>query len=209
MIIKQMETKVCKKCGIEKLLCEYDDDKRVKDGLSYRCKECRRKYFNQYNSVNIEKKRDYGKKSYWKNRDKELERIKIKHEKFKDKEIEYRKNNRSKINKREKNRYNNDFLYKLKVNMRNRLKLFLKSKKIYKTNTTFNLVGETPENIKQYIENQFIDGMKWDNYGEWHIDHIIPLASAKTEEDVYKLCHYTNLQPLWAEDNYKKGKKII
>lgn len=204
-----METKICKKCGVDKLLCEFDKDKKRKDGLSYRCKKCRREYINQYNLVNIEKKRESGKKSYWKNRDNELERSKVKHEKNKEKEIQYRKNNRNKINEREKNRYNNDFLYKLKVNMRNRLKLFLKSKKIYKTNTTFNLVGGTPEIIKEYIESQFTDGMKWDNHGKWHIDHIIPLSSAKTEEEVYKLCHYTNLQPLWGEDNLKKGKKII
>jgi len=204
-----METKVCKKCGIEKLLCDFDNKKGTKDGLSYRCKECRREYINQYNLVNIEKKRESEKKRYWKNRDKELERSKVRHEKNKEKEIQYRKDNRHKISEREKNRYNNDFLYKLKVNMRNRLKLFLKTKKIYKTNTTFNLVGGTPEIIKEHIESQFTDGMKWDNHGKWHIDHIIPLSSAKTEEDVYNLCHYTNLQPLWAEDNLKKGNKII
>ena len=57
-----METKVCKKCGVEKLLCEFDKDKNKKDGLSYRCKKCRREYINQYNLVNIEKKRELGKK---------------------------------------------------------------------------------------------------------------------------------------------------
>ncbi len=54
-------------------------------------------------------------------------------------------------------------------------------------------------------------GMTWKNkefYG-WHIDHIVPLSSAKTEEDVYKLCHYTNLQPLWSKDNMSKGSKLI
>lgn len=53
--------------------------------------------------------------------------------------------------------------------------------------------------------------MNWDNRGlyGWHIDHIIPLSSAKTEEEVYKLCHYTNLQPLWAKENLSKGNKII
>ena len=63
--------------------------------------------------------------------------------------------------------------------------------------------------IKNYLESKFIDGMSWDNYGKWHVDHIIPLSSAKTEEDVYKLCHYTNLQPLWCEENLKKGTKIL
>ena len=51
--------------------------------------------------------------------------------------------------------------------------------------------------------------MSWDNYGKWHIDHIIPLSSANSEDDIYKLCHYTNLQPLWAEDNLKKSNKIL
>ena len=51
--------------------------------------------------------------------------------------------------------------------------------------------------------------MSWENQGKWHIDHITPLSSAKTEEEVYRLCHYTNLQPLWAEDNLKKGSKIL
>ena len=49
--------------------------------------------------------------------------------------------------------------------------------------------------------------MSWENHGEWHIDHKKPLASAKTEEELKKLCHYTNLQPLWALDNIRKGAK--
>lgn len=51
--------------------------------------------------------------------------------------------------------------------------------------------------------------MSWENHGEWHIDHIIPLSSAKNEEEIYKLNHYTNLQPLWKEENLSKGDKIL
>ena len=55
------------------------------------------------------------------------------------------------------------------------------------------------------MENQFIDGISWENYGEWHIDHIIPLSTSKSIEEINRLCHYTNLQPLWAFDNLSKG----
>ncbi len=70
-------------------------------------------------------------------------------------------------------------------------------------------MGCSPELLKEYLEKQFVDGMCWDNRNEWHIDHIIPLSLAKTEEEIYKLCHYTNLQPLWAEDNLRKSNKIL
>ena len=64
--------------------------------------------------------------------------------------------------------------------------------------------------MKEYIEQKFTEGMCWNLVGkEIHIDHIIPLSSANTEEDIYKLCHYTNLQPLWAKDNLSKSNKIL
>ena len=94
------------------------------------------------------------------------------------------------------------------MRVRKRLHRFLKTKNMTKKNTTFEIVGCTPQQLKEHLEKQFVDGMNWENRSEWHIDHIIPLSSAKTEEEVYKLCHYTNLQPLWAEENLRKGNKI-
>jgi hypothetical protein len=204
-----METKICKKCGEKKELCEFDKDKKSK--LDSRCKTCRREYFNQYNKKNREKNRERHRKYYWDNHQKELIRTNKKHEKNKEKEKQYRKDNRVKINEREKNRYNNDIIFKLRTNLRNRLKLFLKTKKINKNNSTIEFLGAEPDVIKNHLEKQFKDGMSWDNFGHngWHIDHIIPLSSAKTEEEVYKLSHYTNLQPLWANENYKKSNKVI
>ena len=70
-------------------------------------------------------------------------------------------------------------------------------------------MGCSYEFLKEHLEKQFVDGMSWENRSEWHIDHIIPLSSAKNEDEIYKLCHYTNLQPLWAIDNIKKGKKLL
>jgi len=86
---------------------------------------------------------------------------------------------------------------------------FLKKEKIKKSNKTFELIGCTPQSLKEHLEKQFVEGMTWNNRNEWHIDHIIPLSSAKSKEEIYKLCHYTNLQPLWAEDNLKKSNKIL
>lgn len=62
--------------------------------------------------------------------------------------------------------------------------------------------------VKLHMESLFKEGMTWENHGEWHIDHIIPISSGKTEDEVIKLCHYSNLQPLWAEENLLKSNKI-
>jgi hypothetical protein len=62
--------------------------------------------------------------------------------------------------------------------------------------------------FKAYIERQFKQGMTWENHGKWHFDHIIPVSSAKNEEELIKLNHYTNFQPLWAEENLSKSNKI-
>lgn len=68
-------------------------------------------------------------------------------------------------------------------------------------------MGEELDVVRNHLENQFTDGMSWDNMGKWHIDHITPLSSAKTPEELKSLCHYLNLQPLWAFDNLSKGDR--
>jgi hypothetical protein len=93
--------------------------------------------------------------------------------------------------------------------MRSRTRIFFKLKNIKKKTDTFKIIGCSPLQLKEYLEQKFTKGMNWENQGKWHIDHIIPLSSAKTEDEVYILCHYTNLQPLWAEDNLKKSNKIL
>ena len=84
----------------------------------------------------------------------------------------------------------------------------LHRKDYLKSKTTEEIIGCDLEFFVKYIESKFTDGMCWERINEIHIDHIIPLATAKTEEEVIKLCHYTNLQPLWAKDNLSKGSKI-
>jgi len=107
-----------------------------------------------------------------------------------------------------KNRKKTDSLFKMRCNLGTRTFKFFKYKKWNKGKSTEQLIGCDYESAHKHLERQFTKGMNWSNQGEWHIDHIIPLASANTKEELIKLCHYTNLQPLWAEDNLKKGATI-
>ena len=95
----------------------------------------------------------------------------------------------------------------MKLIQRNRARLALKGK--IKTSKSEVLLGCSFEEFKIYIQSKFKDSMTWDNMGDWHIDHIIPLCSfdLSLEEEQKKAFHYTNQQPLWAEENLKKGAK--
>jgi len=147
------------------------------------------------------------------NREKENKRIRKYYNENKKQVLEraslYRKEHPEKMKGYGMKRRKIDPLYKLNCNMRSRINHYLKVVNFSKKNKTFDLIGITPEELKLYLENLFKEGMTWNNYGEWHVDHIIPLASNKIEEEIYKLCHYTNLQPLWAKENISKRDKIL
>ena len=124
----------------------------------------------------------------------------------------YKKKNREQILKQKRAYYQRrmkDPLFQLKRRIRKRTYTSFRVNNWYKTKSTSVYLGTDYETFYNYIEKLFIDGMSWERLNEIHIDHIIPLSSANTEEELIKLCHYTNLQPLWAEDNLRKGSKII
>jgi hypothetical protein len=180
-----MEKKVCSKCGVEKFVNEFNTRKNRKGLVVPRgfCKKCHCKISVEFNKVNPNKNKEY--RTKW-----------------------YQKNSKKLIDGNKKRR-NTDLLYKLKIGLRTRMKFALKHN--YKRGKTVDLLGIDILSLKTYLESKFLDNMSWDNYGlnGWHIDHIIPLSSAQNEEEFKKLCHYTNLQPLWAKDNFKKGSRII
>lgn len=91
---------------------------------------------------------------------------------------------------------------------RTRLLAFLRGRGLRKHKKTAEFIGCSWLQLRDHIERLFVDGMSWDNRKLWHIDHIVPLASAVTEADILRLCHYTNLRPLWAADNFAKGSKL-
>ena len=79
-----------------------------------------------------------------------------------------------------------------------------------KDKSTLGYLGCDLETLKLHLEKQFVDGMTWSNHGEWHVDHIIPLAyNEPAMEEVKQRLHYTNLQPLWAVDNMSKGNRYV
>jgi len=202
--------KLCikKKYDLKKLnliWCEKEKERKLK----YYFKNKTNEEYKNRQKLHVQKYRDKNRKSINKNnRNKYHKDIKFKEKKtiYRKK---YRENNKNKINKY--NRYyqhkrkKEDVIFNIKRSLRIRLCKFLKSRNWKKTNTTMELVGCTPDELRKHLEEQFKKDMSWDNRSDWHIDHIVPLCSAKSEEDLYELCHYTNLQPLWAKDNLIKG----
>jgi len=97
--------------------------------------------------------------------------------------------------------------FRVLQNLRGRLRAALKG--AGKTKRTLHLVGCTIPELRAHLEKQFKPGMSWDNYGQWHVDHRVACQSFDlTKPDEQRRCfHYTNLQPLWADDNFKKGQR--
>lgn len=173
--------KLCQKCNKLLKLKRFRPFSKI-------CENCRN---NKYYSKINDKKRD--------NYDPNKKRVYyLKHKEF----------IKARTCKRHIERRKEDILYKLADSIRSRTKKSLNHKSWKKTTKFYEYIGCNLIELKTHLESQFKNNMSWKNYGEWHIDHIIPLSSAKTKEELYKLCHYTNLQPLWAIDNLRKGNRI-
>jgi hypothetical protein len=102
-----------------------------------------------------------------------------------------------------------DINYKLSCRLRNRLGTALRAQRAGKPGSAVGDLGCTVEYLVTYLAERFTEGMTWENYGEWHIDHIKPLCSFNLQDptELAKACHYTNLQPLWGEENLSKGSR--
>jgi len=98
---------------------------------------------------------------------------------------------------------------RLKKSLRARLAVAIKRNRGKRARETKAILGCSLSFVRAYLEARFKPGMTWENYGTaWHVDHATPLASAKSMNDVYRLCHYTNLQPLWAPENLAKRDRV-
>lgn len=191
-LTEDIKSKVCTTCKIEKTIDLFYVGHAT-------CKACHLVKKQKWRKDNPEEYKTQNRRYNEKTKDIQKEKKKI-----------YRENNRESYNAYWSNRKKVDVVFKLLTGMRSRVSGYLKKSSVTKNNKTFEIVGCTPQELKDYLEKQFKEGMTWENYGiyGWHIDHIIPLASAETEEELLKLFHYTNLQPLWAEENLLKSNKI-
>jgi ribosomal protein S25 len=130
---------------------------------------------------------------------------------------EYRKNNVDKIRqiKRDYERYRkaSDPAYKLISNFRTAIYQVLKENNVEKNKHYFDILKYTPEELISHLEKQFTDSMTWENYGEWHVDHRMPISSFNFEsvdDDSFIKCwSLENLQPMWGNENIIKGSKIM
>ena len=160
----------------------------------------RRAKVQAYRDKNKSRQQEYCKEYYSKNRDHLLDSASRYYENNRDKKIAYQ-------GEYSKRRMKEDPVFKLTCYMRSRVRNVIYNQFASKKCSTFKLVGCNPTDLKTHLESQFTEGMTWDNYGKWHVDHIKPCASFNLalDSDQTECFHYSNLQPLWAEDNIRKS----
>ena len=155
----------------------------------------------EYREKNRAEIRRRGAKYYNQNREKLIQ-----------KQTDYQKRMADKLNEYSRNyvreRRKTDKLYALRTNIRSRFKFELAKRGESKWIKANEYLGCSWLELRAHLESQFTDSMTWDNYGQWHVDHIVPLAIAKDRQQLIELCHYMNLRPMWAFDNISKGAKL-
>ena len=190
--------KICSKCYEEKDDILFAKSKSSKTGYKSHCKQCDAKSRNDRRSNEegkLKQKEDYKKRMSY------------------DGKLKFNERRRELY----KNRIKTDIAYKLHNKIRSYILQALKKKGFSKNSQTYKILGCTYEEFSFYLESKFEIWMKWENHGNytgnynetWQIDHIIPICSGKTEEEILKLNHYTNLQPLCSRKNLEKSNKIV
>jgi len=226
------DKKTCIKCGETKEITEYHKSPRTAGGYNNTCKVCRAAIRKARRASNVEYERKRHREYYKRNkekiqarkcawREKNKDKIREKNKKYregnKDKLKKYfqeyykRPEVRSRINKKDTERRHNDPAYRIKKIVSTQIYTALKGNR--KSRSTFDALPYTPEQLKEHLESQFEDWMNWDNYGEWHVDHIHPQSllpyDSMDHPNFQKCWALENLQPLEARENILKSNKIL
>ena len=179
--------KICSKCGVDKDVGEFYKEKLGRYGVRADCKECNSIKSKKYSNKHSDRLKEQCKK--WREKNKDHVR------KY---DTEYKKN-----------KYTNDPQYKLSCLVRGFTKRVTNAVKQQKELRSLEYLGCSLDEFKSHIESLWLEDMSWDNHGDWHIDHKIPLDwFVKNSDDPWKANHYSNLQPLWAEANLSKGNSL-
>lgn len=234
-------SKVCTKCGEDKPLDEYHKCKKSKFGRVAKCKACAKlnylenrekkiKQVAEYRAANKDKvekvKSDWYKKNkekvqkyqrgkYLSQREMRIEKQKLAYQRDpeagKKRASQWYKDNRDRVRSRIRRRYREDVEFRMSGRIKESLHRVLRLAKVGKCGRTLEVVGYTPASLMARMEVQFQPGMSWDNYGEWHIDHKIPVSwfLNKGETRPHIINALSNLQPLWAEENMSKGARWV
>ena len=191
------QTKHCTKCDTTKTVDEFHKNKLKKDGRQTQCKDCYKTYYVE----NREEALAYRKAYYEENREEVLAKKKV-----------YCKENREKINAWWSNKRATDPTFRWVRRTRGRLSHILHGSSSHPE--ALDLLGCTGQEWRDHLESQWTAGMTWENYGhgagKWQVDHVAPVSSFdQSDLEQRKECwHYSNTQPLWAEDNMAKGSKL-
>jgi hypothetical protein len=220
--------KTCSRCNSDKPLGSFGANKRARDGLQAMCKECKREYQRIWRAEHKDKVRGHNSSYYIAHRTGVLTRCKAyksqHHTEVSTRQASYRCANAAGIKtyKAAYFRQNKDRAYalrrsrekeypqvKLGAHLRTRLRRAIK--RGHKAGSAVRDLGCSISQCREHIESQFRPGMSWDNWARdgWHLDHRVPLSSfdLTDKKQFQAACHYTNLQPLWATENLKKGAK--
>ena len=221
-----MGTRICKKCGLEKTIDEFRkkyNKKYDKYYITYDCIECQKEYSRKnakryYKTEHgIQKRKEYLEANRQAILEKCKKRTAIYRKTHKDeihaKNKIYRLKNKEKINEYFNNKYKNDYEHRFKCNLRTMMRMSFRRKGKVKSKHMEEILGCNINFLISYLpktyEENYNEKWDWSLLDKVHIDHIKPLKYAKTEKEIEKLCHYTNLQLLKAEDNLKKQAKYI
>lgn len=173
-------------------MCDFSKNSNAKDGLCSKCKKCYKEYYKTNKEEITKKSLTY--------RTNNREEIALRQK-------EYASRNKKVRNKRQKYNLENNINFRLARVLRSRVYNALNGNA--KPESTLKLLGCSIENFKSHLEFQFTKGMSWKTYGlyGWHIDHVKPCdAFDLSDPQQQKECfHYSNMQPLWAGDNIRKG----
>ena len=223
---EEIKNKICKACLFTKEIGNFEKDASCKSGYRAKCKQCQKEKIPILRDTILDKiicnicNEDLFLENFYSYKGSIRKVCKKCHNRRRlEYNTKYNRDNRELVNKRNRERYKNKSLIKLKSCIRSSIQRAFNTKNKLKVKETKEILRCSFEEFKQHIESQFLSWMSWDNYGNacetleyncsWDLDHVIPISYAKTEEEMYLLNHWSNFQPLCSKVNRDEKKANI